>query len=440
MSANFNPPPSTSSKKARQPARQRFERGRSPHPGVVIVAPKLDPKTRRPSEGCRYRLRIDADLGPAAEWNGAIPVEQNRSVESREAYAQLAFDALRLKLGLRPGQSIIRGHTLMAGKDGAIALYQAEKARLSKETQYNVARGLARFEAWFLSTGLTYIEDLRADHLAAFRKYLNTGRNELTGQLRRASTVNQYMKDVRALLNWLSGESKLPHLTREQVRGALKRIEATDEEDINTRALSVAEVRAILQLALKLDAEPLRKRSVQMAPYIALALLTGMRRSELRSLVAGDFSQVDDLVNLRISKTGPRPVEIDGYSVLLRTLLGRMVRGRAASDELFPVGDKGLGYAWTRLRAAGVAEDVSIKTLRSTCATFQDALKDTGPSSRAARLGHSLLVAERYYFSHGVRIKRRAAPTLEHAMECADLIRMVIAAYEWKPMRKDGGK
>jgi hypothetical protein len=110
-----------------------------------------------------------------------------------------------------------------------------------------------------------------------------------------------------------------------------------------------------------------------------------------------------------------------------------MVEGRAPTDALFPIREEGLGYAWTRLRELGCPADVTIKTLRSTCATFQDAL-EIGVSARAARLGHSIRVAEQYYFDRGMPIKRKRAASLEEAMQCADLIRTVIARYEWRPM------
>lgn len=421
---------------------KRFERGRSPHPGVVVIPPKLDAKTHRPLAGHRYRLRIDGDFAAAhaKDWRGAIPDEYGRSAEAREEYAQLAFDTMRSRMGLRPGQALVPGHLFLSE---AIAEYVASKHRNSDNTQDNVRRNLARFEAWAKQSSLVYVEDLIPATLGKYRTHLDQAPNQTSDGKCRASTVNQYMKDVRAFLYALSDAGKLMNITRDQARAALKRFDIPDGEDFDARALSVPEITKLIEAALKLDAEPLRARSVQMAPWVVVGILGGMRRSEQRSLLVSDVNlgaefhgETRHFIALRISKTGPRAIELEGYSVLLRELLARMCEGRAASDALFPIGQKGLGYAWKRLRKLGCPADVSIKTLRSTCATFQDSL-DVGVSARAARLGHSVRVAEQHYFDRGILIKRKRAATLEEAMQCAELIKTVITRYEWRPMRND---
>lgn len=425
---------------------KRFERERSPHPGVVVIPPKLDARTHRPLPGHRYRLRIEGEFAAhAKDWSGAIPDEYGSSAEKREEYALLAFETMRSRLGLRPGQALIPGQIFLSE---ALAEYNASKHRKTDNTQDNVRRNLARFEAWAKANALAYVEDITQATLAKYRVHLDQAPNQTSDGKCKASTVNQYMKDVRAFLFALSDSGMLKNITRDQVRAALKRVEIPDGEDFDARALTLAEIAALIEAALKLDAEPLRANSVQMAPWVVIGILAGMRRSEQRSLLVGDIAlgvkiegETRNLIKLRISKTGPRAIEIDDYSVQLRELLARMCEGRETSDKLFPIGQKGLGYAWTRLRAlrigekndiAGCPEDVSIKTLRSTCATFQDAL-DIGVAARAARLGHSIRVAERYYFDHGMPIKRKRAATLEAAMQCAELIREVIARYEWRP-------
>jgi site-specific recombinase XerD len=427
---------------------ERYERGRSPHPGIVIIEPKLDGKTRLPLPGHRYRLRIDAAFGVhALDWAGAIPDEYGRSAKKREAYAQLAYDTMRLRMGLHRGQALIPGQIFLAE---AIADYVKSKHRKAGNTQDNVRRNLARFEAWAKENRIAYVEDLTQLTLSKYRTHLDHAPSQTSEGKCKASTLNQYLKDVRAFLYALVKGGTTLNIARDKIKDALERFEVPKGEDFDARALTVPEIRTLLEAALKLDAEPLRARSVQMAPWIVVGILAGMRRSEQRSLLVSDVKLgvlIDEetryLIELRESKsgetkTGERRIEIEGYSELLRELLARMCEGREPSDALFPIGAKGLGYAWTRLRKLGCPADASIKTLRSTCATFQDSLA-IGVSSRAARLGHSIRVAERYYFDRGTPIKRKRTATLEEAMACADLIRTVIERYEWRPMRKDGG-
>jgi integrase len=308
-------------------------------------------------------------------------------------------------------------------------------ARTSPVTLRRYRDGLEAFVEWCRGRGVTQLSELSR---ATLSEWLTSRQAALAhGQPREASTVNQEVKPIRQMLVAAAIGGRLHHLSSDAIRGTLARL---TQPAPKPRCYSVAEIAAILQAALDYDAQPdLRPGTPQIAPIIAVALLSGMRRGELAKLQVRDVlfdapSEFDpsvttglDIIRLPATKTKThqkRDIEMAPYSPLLGELMRALVARRAGHERVLRVGYVALGdYAW-RLRAFGAPADFCLKDLRSTCATLQCPLPGN-PKAKAARLGHTLAVAELHYFSlpSGLPV---TAPNIESVVKCEALVRTVI--------------
>jgi integrase len=326
------------------------------------------------------------------------------------------------------------------------ATYVAEVARkvskhgrpTSQTTLSAYRTQLEAFAVWCDARGVQLLSQLE---LGTLKAWLNSRLDTPAhGRARKVSTVNQEVKPVRQMLI-AAAQAEHLHLSTDVIRGALKR---RTQPANKPRCLSVEEIRATLQAALDYDARPSQPRGKRvmapLAPAVAVALLSGMRRRELAEVQCGEVlfnaaSQFDpsiktghDLIDLpgHKTKTGaPRGVLLAPYSPLLGLLLRALTQGRPRTHRVFGIGYQSLGDRVWMLRDYGAPADLNIKMLRSTCATCQRPLPGD-LKSKAERLGHTLAVAEAYYLAAPTGLPM-AAPDLETVMQCHAEVREVLA-------------
>lgn len=326
------------------------------------------------------------------------------------------------------------------------ATYVADVARkvtkhgrpTSPSTIKQYSRQLEAFAVWCDVRGITRLRQLERSTLKAWIES-RLDAPVCGGKERKRSTVNQEVKPVRQMLI-AAAQSEHLHLSSDVVRGALKRRTQTAVEP---RCLEPDEIRATLQAALDYDVRPDqlggKRRPAPLAPVVAVALLSGMRRGELAALQCREvifnarpkFKSANqegiDIIDLPGSKTktgAPRTVPTTSYSPLLGELLQALTRGRPKAHRVFGIGYQRLGDAVWTLRKHGAPADLNIKMLRSTCATCQLPLP-ADIKAKAERLGHTLAVAEAYYLATPTGLPG-TQPNLEAVMECEEQVREVI--------------
>jgi integrase len=141
----------------------------------------------------------------------------------------------------------------------------------------------------------------------------------------------------------------------------------------------------------------------------ALALLTGMRASEVADRLVRDIDDNGRVMCIPVSKTNAGQRELEIPSVL-RNRFAALVKGKAATDRIFPeLTRHGLYYHVRRLcRDAGVPE-VSPHDLRRSFASLSSR-SGTATEQVARTLGHaSMDVTRRHYLDAGAEQSAAAA-------------------------------
>lgn len=401
--------------------------------GVIVI----NPTAARPYYALRY-------TDPAS---GKTKQPKLEGVATREA-ADTAAETMSRTLQRRRLDVTLAGGREYAGTTCSlrdeVSTYLAHVGRkvsrrgrpTSKVTLRRYRDGLEAFATWCESRGVQQLGQLSRATLADWL----TSRLAAPahGQARAVSTVNQEVKPIRQMLIAAAVAGRFTHISSDAVRGALARM---TQPAPTPRCYSVVEVRAILRAAMAYDDAPDKRAGTpKLAPIMAVALLTGMRRGELSSLQVRDVlfdapSEYDptittglDVIRLPAGKTKThttRDVEMAPYSPLLGELMRALIAKRAGHERVLRVGYVALGdYAW-RLRDFGAPSDFQLKDLRSTCATYQSPLPGNA-KAKAARLGHTLAVAEQHYLAlpSGTPV---TAENLETVMKCADEVREIIA-------------
>lgn len=347
---------------------------------------------------------------------------------------------------------------------GAIEGYlEACRATLRPATIATYATSLALFEKWAASEGLVRVDELDGPALARLRSFLvgrprqgskakgRRGEKREGAEARGARTVARDSRQIGAFLRHAIRHGLAPRLTRDAVSDALK---PPRGERKLPRFLSVAEIRALLEAALRHDAatyaetreehagerEPgTTPRHKPIAPAVVLGLATGMRRGELVALTWDDvdLGAVDERgvetgelrVRASVAKSRvERRIDL-AVSPAARALLGalKLRAGRSASVLGLTMAE--LEAAGKRLRGSfGAPAAASWHALRRTCATFlcNSSIFGGATAFRAARqLGHGVQVLEAHYA--GLVAVSRDARTLEAAMQCDELVGEVIA-------------
>lgn len=305
--------------------------------------------------------------------------------------------------------------------------------RTSPTTVRRYRASLEAFGKWCEERGVTRLRQLARSTLAEWLLHRQT--SPAYGHAREVSTVNQEIKPLRQMLVAAALAGRLHHLSSDAVRASLPRL---TQPAPKPRCYSVLEVRAALRAALELDAADPSAAAV--APAVAVALLSGMRRGELAALQCHEIvfdapSEYDpeittgvDVIRLpsKKTKTGiARDVLMAPYSPLLGELMRALKARRPGHERVLRIGYVALGDLAKRLRDFGAPADFSWKDCRSTCATYQLPLPGN-PKAKAARLGHTLAIAELHYLALPTGTPL-SAPDLETVMKCAPELSQIIA-------------
>ena len=207
--------------------------------------------------------------------------------------------------------------------------------------------------------------------------------------------ANRALDVIRQILNHAI---ECGHRSRNPARGL-----ARNPSPRRTRFLSLEEVR---RLHAALSAHRGRGAGAQQADILRLLLLTGCRKGEIVRL---RWREVDgDVIRLRDTKTGPRPVFLGPEA---RTILDRQPRD--GSEWVFPAPrDPGRPRSlelslWRKVRREAGIEDVRLHDLRHTFA------------SHAVRLGTPLPVVARLLGHATTRMTLRYAHAGDRETEAA---------------------
>lgn len=457
-------------------ARKPKRRTRSPHPGVVLIAPKeaarhdywrarfRDPDTERFTF-----VRLDPT---------ALPNEAKRRDWAIRKSAAIA----KRKMDLASGAPRFTG----TGFGEAVEKYFKAPGDLRERTLAGYRQVGDKLKEWASKNGVKTSDDLTLPRLNAFRKALIAERRRVPvkdgergewkpgSEKRSPHTINRELRAARTILGDLRSIGQLPLISGDDLRAGLKRVDAPlDVVDF----LSAADIRRLLEAAIRHDAdchEVTRNENAgrrpkgstpkhsPIAPFLGTVLLTGMRVGEVVTLewkhvdlkaIDSDGKEVGIITlegkNTKTNKG--RRIDLS-VSPSLHTMLKRMKLKSGGKGSVFGLtrpevdatakrlrGDverKGRSKkAKERLKAKefagyGAPESFSWQALRRTCAVYltnAPAIYGSASAFRSAkRLGHGVQVAERHYLEdlHGIP---RDARTLEAAMQCADLMEAIAA-------------
>ncbi len=444
--------PATSGEASRGRSRKRI---RSPHPGVKL-------KARGASWRAHYR---DPDSG--REVAVTLPAEVS-SREARVAWAKrLSVDLAKRRLLARPRP--LGGPTEPVTIADGLARYRADAAhRLRDKTLRTYALAFAHLEAWAARERVRTTAELTPARLASLRAALvaapkqraapgaRRGASAATSSTRSPVSVNRELRSIATLLtSWR--RSGLVTLSSDEIADGLRRLPVERELPAY---LGAADLRRLLDAALRHDRETFSitraehdglrpvgstPRFAAIAPFVALVLLTGMRRGEALGLRWSDVD-LDALdaagakvgeIRLRASATKTKTARVVGLEIAptLRRIVAalRLRAGEGAAEErVFPAltADM-LGAARDRLVQSFGAPPFTWQQLRSTCSTYLvNAPGVYGAASAflaARQLGHSVVVAERRY-AGTLRGIPREARTLEAAMQIGSELDAVLDA------------
>ena len=370
------------------PARSRKRRIRSPHPGVVLLAP--DPAGRHPNWRARFK---DPDTNRTVKTT--LDPRALRTKEARRDWAIAKSKTLaRRRMDLEAGAHRATGTPLPV----AIGRYYADHPRLREGTIGIYKRATDKLEAWASKNGLTLADQLTGPALVAFRgslvrEHLRTpkagskrGRRKNTDKPRKATSVNRDLRSVRTVLEYVRSLGLLPKITGDALRDGLKQ-ERVQQERVEY--LTSPELQALLTAALRHDEAMFRETRAEhagllprgstaryepIAPLVALVILTGMRAGEARELKWDRVVFAANEIRLRgeDTKTG-KPRDIDmAVSTALSDLVTALHEAKGADLQVFPRLTKDLAKSAARRLAAAyeAPPSWSWQRLRRTAGTF----------------------------------------------------------------------
>jgi integrase len=324
------------------------------------------------------------------------------------------------------------------GVDAAVESFLADHRATWKATTIRTYESAIRsFTAWASTSGVLTVADLTARSLASFRahavaaprreKAKGGSRHDVvsTDKRRSAEAVNGQIRVVKTMLEALRRGGRLPALTSDDISDNLRQLAV---ERSRPAPLRPADLRVLLAACVLYDAD---YPDTPIGPLVVALLLGGFRLGEALRL---DWADIDfDEMTVRVvpGKTGhERTVDLSVSPMLAR--LFKKKRGKRRRGPVFDftqptaldarlrlIDEYGAPpFLWsTRNSRPG---ERSAPTLRSTCGCYLTCAPSIyhGASAfhSAARLGHSVQVAERHYLGVLRKIPKDAT-TLEAAME-----------------------
>jgi integrase len=425
---------------------------------VVLLKP--DP-ARRIGWRARY---VDPDSGRTTKETLDAGL---RTAELRDDWAVRKAKALTVRrLELDRGAPRATGTSL----GDALDRYFKDHERLRKGTLGIYRRAADKLASWGAKAGVRSADDLTGPHLVAFRASLvreplnapvkggKRGKRQAAEQTRAPTTVNSELRAIGTVLGYLRRLGLLPKVSSDDLSDGLAKL-ASNVERLDYR--KPAELRKLLEAALRHDADTFQatreehagkrepgttQRYTAIAPFVAAAILTGMRSGELIDL---DWKQVDlealdhdgrpvgEIYVTAASKTHrARTVGLE-ISPLLRALLAALKLKTGGKGSVFGITRGDAKAAERRLRVEfGAPDRCNWQALRRSCGTFlTNAPGIFGAASAyrsAKQLGHSVAVAERHYVDVARGIQREAR-NLESAMQIEAEVQRVIDAIGARP-------
>jgi len=411
----------------------RARRTRSPHPGVVLIAPQDGHPTWRarcedPDTGQRVKVRLD-------------PLGAGRNAQTRREWAiQKAQSIAKRKDALAAGAPRATGTALAT----AVDRYFKDHPRLRERTRETYAKAAAKLKDWCAAQGVRSADQVTAAHLEAFRTSLakaprqrqaagaSRGKRKGTSEPRAASAVNVDLRSTKVLLGYLRRVGLLPKISRDDVTDRLRMFPTAHDAPAFLRP---AQIRDLLNAAHAHDAETFKatrlehagqgepgatRRYPPIAPLVLGALLSGMRFGELAGL---DWSEVDlDAGEIRLtSRTKTkraRSISLEVSPTLASVLTSLAGEKPPRSGSVWGLTEEQIRAAAKRLSKYGAPPGWTWQGLRRTCGTYltnAPGIFGAASAYRSARqLGHSVTIAERHYL--GVVKVPKEATTLEAAM------------------------
>ncbi len=323
---------------------------------------------------------------------------------------------------------------------------------LRPKTAETYGAGIDLFLEWLAGQKITATSALRPAVLSRFRAWLVSRPRQRVPKARRGKAkaeaerlspfyINKDLRSVSALLHDLRRNGLVP-LHDDEIADAIRPMKTPKPLPV---FLEAREVRQLLEAALRHDRQRFAGTRAELAgkgepgstprhgpagPLVLAALLTGARWNELAAL---RWSEVDldagaiFLEAERVKTGAARKIPLD-VTPALASLLKKM-KLRAGESEYVFRGDHAMTVREgqrliARLKKYGAPESFTWQTARRTCGCFAVCAPGVygGASAfmAARRLGHSVLVAERYYLGTISDIPAEAK-TLEDAMGAADL-------------------
>ena len=446
------------------PRQRRYYKSRGAHRGVVLIKPDAGhplwrAKWTDPDTEQAVRFTLDAHNGRTRDHARAWAITKAREIEAR-------------KRALEGGAPRLTGEPI----SDAITFYFAEQGSELRESTRKIYEGAAEeFKAWADKARISTTNDLDSEALARFRKHAKSApkrvpvaggaRNEFQDSgKRKPSSIDQDLRSIKTILRFLAWRKRLPRLTRDDISAALKRPRM---EKRRPTLLRQPECKALLHAAIAHDSATFKitraehsgntapgntPRYTPIAPFISLALLTGMRRTELLTLrwACVDLHAAEIRLDAADTKTNEdRTVDLvvsPAAAELLAALNerksgpyvfgGEKPRSRASIENprrrlCAPTSKPGTGKRGDKGGRHGFGgPDFDWHDLRRTCGSFLVCATGTpfgGSLVRvAAQLGHSPTLAERLYW-RAVKVSPSAG-TLEAAMQIEREIQAVIGA------------
>lgn len=366
-------------------------RKRSPHPGIVILKPQA--ASRRPAL-IRWRDPVTGKF--RTEKLPELPKSQLRSWLRRRSYE---LEGQRLTAPARP--RLERG----LSTEQMFDLYFGE-VRIADSTADAYRRARDRALSW--PDLPKQASELTLASLRGLRAWLN--RPDLT-----PASVNFYLRQLGAVLRHSRLAGRVPGLSAENIKDGLKTFSGEAEKK---KPLTLDQIR---QLVLALNGfigeagDQAAEAPALFRGLVLTILLSGMRLGEARALERADVQP--DHIWLPKHKTKTRRARRVGFaeSPSLVKVLEAMPAGGWGFTEnqaYYQASLTSVGFHWT------------FQQLRVTCGSYLTCAPSIygGASAymSAARLGHSVTIAERHYVN-AVSVPA-SAKTLEEAYGIADLL------------------
>jgi integrase len=424
------------------------------HPGVGILKPQ--PASRL---GWRLQYRDPDSKKTVREALG----ERGRTDKMREARAVAKSAEIQKRLlELEAGATRARGVTV----EDAIALYFAEQPTLSVRSRLDYGAAAKKFVAFAKQRRLVSLDHLTRPLLFSFAAEIRgetkrrvtvggkRGAHSPTAEARSAETINGELRKVRTVLEYLRKVELLPRITGDHLRDAFERVRPPVKR---VQFLSRLACQQLLWAALRHDEASFRetrdehrgkgqrgttRRYQPVAPYVALVLLTGGRKSEALGI---EWQHVDlDARDYQGRAVGEihlfhevakgeraRTVGLD-ISPMLRTMLAAMhLRSGGRGSVFGELTEHIVASAMRRMRDEfGAPRAFTWQALRRTCDTFgTNAPGIFGAASAyqsSRRIRHSVTVAQKDYLGL-VRDIPPDVRSLEAAMQIEESMRAIIA-------------